>query len=561
MSARNLLTGAPEVKAPEAWPTPEPLDDLDTPTPPAFGAPKLLPEPLGSWAEDTAVRMNAPVEFTATAALVAAAGVLGNRVLVAPDPEANPGWLEAPNLWALLVGEPGTKKSPVMEAAFAPLHALEGELHRENQRRRTEWELDRRNRKKGDPVSEDDLQPPSEEALLSHDITPEKLADLLEHNPQGLVSFQDELLGLIATWERPEKAGERQFYLKLWNGLSPHTVRRIQRGSHYLPVCTLSLLGGAQPGPLRRYILEAAKGWNNDGLLHRFQLCVYGELPPYQRVVRPPNSLKAEYTARLEGLAGLAARLSGVPQVELRPEVTRPVLTFDPEAQVLYLQWLEQTARESRQPSTPTIKRSLLEKQAGLVPKLALLLHLPLSGMAQSALPTTELRGVWLTNIDSDVLFSSDRLSNGLRRLSRLHFNSIYPTVWNWGYTLYPSATAERVIGRRVDPHSGLQQRDMLAEAVQQGHRLGMAVIPWFEFGFMAPADSELARRHPDWLTQRRDGSQVVMEGIWPRVWMNPFHPRHPHLSASQLAFQRCHLAAFFFQLLGRRPAGLAAGV
>ncbi|WP_297086398.1 glycoside hydrolase family 10 protein [Thermoleptolyngbya sp. C42_A2020_037] len=167
---------------------------------------------------------------------------------------------------------------------------------------------------------------------------------------------------------------------------------------------------------------------------------------------------------------------------------------------------------------------------------LSMLLHLPLSGMAQSALPTTELRGVWLTNIDSDVLFSSDRLSNGLRRLSRLHFNSIYPTVWNWGYTLYPSATAERVIGRQVDPHSGLQQRDMLAEAVQQGHRLGLAVVPWFEFGFMAPADSELARRHPDWLTQRRDGSQVVMEGIWPRVWMNPFHPQVQEFILSLIA-------------------------
>lgn len=376
MTAAELLHQAPETTPEQVWPKPEPLDALEAPALPRFDALKLLPEPLGPWAEDTAARMNAPVEFTATAALVAAAGVLGNRVLVLPDPEANPGWLEAPNLWALLVGEPGTKKSPVMEKAFAPLHALEAKLHQENQRRRTEWELDRRNRQKGDRVTEDDLHPPAEEALVAHDITPEKLADLLEHNPRGLVSYQDELLGLIAAWERPEKAGERQFYLKLWNGLSPHTVRRIQRGSHYLPVCTLSLLGGVQPGPLRRYILEAAKGWNNDGLLHRFQLTVYGELPPYQRVVRPSNNLESDYATRLKGLDALPRQLPGAPQVELRPEVTRPALTFTPEAQELFLEWLEQTARESRQPSTPTLKRSLLEKQSGLVPKLALLLHL-----------------------------------------------------------------------------------------------------------------------------------------------------------------------------------------
>ncbi len=148
-----------------------------------------------------------------------------------------------------------------------------------------------------------------------------------------------------------------------------------------------------------------------------------------------------------------------------------------------------------------------------------------LSAIAQPP-PTTELRGVWLTNIDSDVLFSRLKLRRGMERLARLHFNTVYPTVWNWGYTLYPSDVAQAVIGQRLDPEPGLQGRDMLAEAVEQGHRLGLAVIPWFEFGFMAPADSTFVQRHPDWITSRRDGSQVVMEGKHPRVWLNPFHPQ-----------------------------------
>ena len=32
----------------------------------------------------------------------------------------------------------------------------------------------------------------------------------------------------------------------------------------------------------------------------------------------------------------------------------------------------------------------------------------------------TELRGVWLTNIDSDVLFGRDRLTNALKTLKQL---------------------------------------------------------------------------------------------------------------------------------------------
>ena len=136
-----------------------------------------------------------------------------------------------------------------------------------------------------------------------------------------------------------------------------------------------------------------------------------------------------------------------------------------------------------------------------------------------------EIRGVWLTNIDSEVLFSRQNLEAAMQRLARLNFNTVYPTVWNWGYTLYPSAVAERVIGRSLDPEPGLQERDLLKEAIAFGKQYNLRVIPWFEFGFMAPADSQLAQRHPEWLTQRRDGTTVKMEGTHPRVWLNPFHP------------------------------------
>lgn len=137
----------------------------------------------------------------------------------------------------------------------------------------------------------------------------------------------------------------------------------------------------------------------------------------------------------------------------------------------------------------------------------------------------TELRGVWMTNIDSNVLFGRSRLTEALQNLKALNFNTVYPTVWNWGYTLYPSPVAQKVIGRSLDPEPGLQGRDMLKEVVTQGHQQGLDVIPWFEFGFMAPADSSLAKRHPSWLTSRRDGSQIWAEGKHDRVWLNPFRP------------------------------------
>lgn len=154
------------------------------------------------------------------------------------------------------------------------------------------------------------------------------------------------------------------------------------------------------------------------------------------------------------------------------------------------------------------------------------------------AAPTQELRGVWLTNIDSEVLFSREILEPALNQLANLNFNTVYPTIWNWGYTLFPSAVAQRVIGHQQGLYPDLSKtgrqealeaaqgdRDMLKELIEIAHSRDLKVIPWFEFGFMAPSDSALAARHPEWLTQKVDGTLTTPEGDHDRVWLNPFHP------------------------------------
>jgi uncharacterized lipoprotein YddW (UPF0748 family) len=184
----------------------------------------------------------------------------------------------------------------------------------------------------------------------------------------------------------------------------------------------------------------------------------------------------------------------------------------------------------------------------GLFVSIGLILSLitPAISFSQS-LPSKslrEIRGVWITNVDSDVLFTRDRLATAIKDLRQLNFNTIYPVVWNWGYTTYPSKVAKRVVGssfmpkksagilinRTLSKTEGLEGRDVLKEMVVQGHKQGIAVIPWFEFGFMAPATtdpagSNLAKLHPDWLTKKQDGGTIWKEGKDPRVWLNPFKP------------------------------------
>jgi uncharacterized lipoprotein YddW (UPF0748 family) len=184
----------------------------------------------------------------------------------------------------------------------------------------------------------------------------------------------------------------------------------------------------------------------------------------------------------------------------------------------------------------------------GLLVGLGLILAMinPTISLSQSIPKQTvrEIRGVWITNVDSDVLFTRERLATAIKDLRQLNFNTIYPVVWNWGYTTYPSKVAKRVVGssfmpkksagilinRTLTKTEGLEGRNVLQEMVAQGHNQGLSVIPWFEFGFMAPATtdpagSDLAKLHPDWLTQKQDGGTIWKEGKDPRVWLNPFKP------------------------------------
>jgi uncharacterized lipoprotein YddW (UPF0748 family) len=167
-------------------------------------------------------------------------------------------------------------------------------------------------------------------------------------------------------------------------------------------------------------------------------------------------------------------------------------------------------------------------------------LSLPsLSSYYQKASPptTTEIRGVWLTNVASGVLFMPWGINRAVNQLSALNFNTIYPVVWNRGQTFYKSAVAARVIGSDTQPllkfmHGG---RDVLDKFIQLAEPKGLSVVPWFEYGFMTPPNSELARLYPDWLTIGKEGIKSLKEippeeidnsYISKQAWLNPLHPQ-----------------------------------
>jgi uncharacterized lipoprotein YddW (UPF0748 family) len=101
-----------------------------------------------------------------------------------------------------------------------------------------------------------------------------------------------------------------------------------------------------------------------------------------------------------------------------------------------------------------------------------------------------KVRGIWLTNVDSDVYASKDNIFQAIELLSKTGFNVVFPVVWNKGYTLYRSKVMEQHFGSGfvIDPLYQAASRDPLAEIIDAGKTFKLKVIPWFEFGFAASA-------------------------------------------------------------------------
>lgn len=168
------------------WPEPRPLGGELPPVQPFDIA--LLPESLRPLVEDTAERMQVPLDYPAVVAVLCLAGVTNRRATIQPK-AADTSWIVVPNLWGGIIAPPSWMKSPVISAITQPLKQVEAlwrveyesaksdyqEQQEEAELRRAAWrELFEAAQKKGKdgPVRPDDsLAAPICRRLLTQDAT------------------------------------------------------------------------------------------------------------------------------------------------------------------------------------------------------------------------------------------------------------------------------------------------------------------------------------------------------------------------------------------------------
>jgi putative DNA primase/helicase len=370
----------------DAWPAPTPLPDA-LPAVAAFDD-SLMPLALRPWVADVAHRMQCPADFVAVAVIVVLSSLVGARVQVRP--KAKDDWLVVPNLWGLVVGRPGVKKSPALNEVLRQLSQMQAIALELWEGDHDAWTIDCKvaamtgleNERKAKAIvgknkAEERRQllippakPPEPVArrYLVNDATVERLGVLLKENPWGTLSYRDELYGLLTSLDKQGQEGSRAFYLQAYDGNQSYVFDRIGRGTTSIPRVCLAMLGGIQPGRVQEYVRGAVSGGTaDDGLLQRFSLSVWPDPGPYEHVDQSPD-----YPAR-DAAFFVMTRLANLkPKSEKEPAVWR----FDAAAQALFVEWLIPFENEIRGDDLHPAMVSHLAKFRKLIPALALLFAL-----------------------------------------------------------------------------------------------------------------------------------------------------------------------------------------
>lgn len=133
------------------------------------------------------------------------------------------------------------------------------------------------------------------------------------------------------------------------------------------------------------------------------------------------------------------------------------------------------------------------------------------------------IRGVWIPSTDCKVITSKQRIAEAMDFLAATGFNTVFPVVWNRGFTAYPSQIMREKFGAEIDAR--YQGRDPLAELIVEANRVGLKVIPWFEYGFVSSYDlngGHLLAKKPEWAARDCNGNLLKKNKF---EWMNSLDP------------------------------------
>ena len=352
---------------------------------------EALPNILSDFIREQSLIRGCPDDYILVSLLARMGCVFSGKVQIALTRKT--GWCASPNFFWAMIGDPSSGKSNALNATNKPIQLLSENARKKYSKEMKQYlqsvslieskiaaakkGLETEGKKaKTDPaimtnfedsfkahmqeLAELEERKPKLKRYTVTKVTVEKLILILEENPEGVMLEVDELSSSFVRLSKDDNADERGLYLSGFNGGLQYPYDTVKRGTVFIERLLLSIFGGIQPSKLKRFLNEARTGYQDDGMLQRFQGVVYPDKNSRKLKDQPASVFL------VNGITELFFNLDALPADTL--------VRLDDTAQRLFDEWRDVTAENAQVLGHPY--EAHLVKSYEFVASLAVYLYL-----------------------------------------------------------------------------------------------------------------------------------------------------------------------------------------
>ena len=346
-----------------SWAAPVPL--TDAPDVPLFPV-SVFPDPLKKLIDEASLALNVPHDYLALPLLsLVGAAIANSRHIALKETHSEP-----PALYAVIVGPPGTLKTPALKILRKPFDEIQRAKLKQWQTALETWENGEGDKRGPKPVLN---------RVIVNDTTVETLCLVLHDNPRGVALVRDELSGLIASFGQYKqgKGSDKQFFLSAWSGDPIYIDRKTEKANRGGPLHVyqpfVGIVGGIQPDVLPAVGGEHRRGHRpiQDGFMDRFAIAWPDPLPHVGE-----RGLEISEDA-LQAWTDCIYKLHSLDMVMEKDGHQRPYFVqLNQSGREEWQRFTDRHASEMNLPSFPPHLIGPWSKLRGMTARIALILHL-----------------------------------------------------------------------------------------------------------------------------------------------------------------------------------------
>ena len=309
---------------------------------------------------------NYTIEYMMASLLVAVSTAIGNAVNI----RIRGGWISNSALYMILIGRPGTGKTPPLDFAFRPIRKHDAQAVKQFKLEMEQYNnLIESNKGKKENTTPLPDKPILQRTIIS-DFTPEALMRALDDNHRGVVVYVDEIMGMFNAVNQYSRGQLIEQLLTAFSGKPLDISRCSMPVPIHIEYPFINIVGTMQITRMHELI---EKGYKENGLLDRI-IFVYPssqEISDWQLYEDSSFASFEKYSNMWESIFNKVIDLPFSDN-----DNVQSILDFSPEAKAYFTNWRNNAIRAVNQIQDDGLVDSRVIKAPMITARLALVLQI-----------------------------------------------------------------------------------------------------------------------------------------------------------------------------------------